>query len=51
MNNNTGLVFFYTAIIFCVIGVIIANKVQDKYPQAIEVYQGKTTLEYKVVDV
>jgi hypothetical protein len=31
-------------------GVFIANKVQDKYPQAIDVYQGKTTLEYTIKD-
>lgn len=50
MNGNSGLEFFYTAIIFCIIGVIIANKARDKYPQAIDVYQGKTTLEYTIRD-
>lgn len=44
MNNNGGLVFFYTAIIFCIMGVIIANKVQDKYPKALDVYRGNTEL-------
>ena len=48
MNGNGGLIFFYTSTIFCIIGVILANKVQDKYPQAIDVYQGKTTLEYTI---
>lgn len=50
MNDNGGLTFFYTAIIFCIIGAIIANKSRDKYPQAIDVYQGKTTLEYTIRD-
>lgn len=50
MNDNGGLVFIYIAIIFCIISAVIANKVQDKYPQAIDVYQGKTTLEYTIKD-
>ena len=50
MNDNRGCTFMCFALLFCIIGVIIANKVRDKYPQAIEVYQGKTTLEYKIVD-
>ena len=50
MNDNGGLVFIYIAIIFCIISAVIANKVRDKYPQAIDVYQGKTTLEYTIRD-
>ena len=51
MNDNGGLVFIYIAIIFCIISAVIANKVRDKYPQAIEdVYQGKTALEYTIRD-
>ena len=48
MNDNGGLVFIYIAIIFCIISAVIANKVRDKYPQAIDVYQGKITLEYTI---
>lgn len=50
MNDNSGCAIFYIALLFCIIGAVVANKVRDKYPQAIYVYQGKTTLEYKVVD-
>lgn len=50
MDDNTGCALFCFGLVCCVIGAIVANKIQDKYPQAIDVYQGKTTLEYKVVD-
>ena len=38
------------ALAFCIIGAIVTNKIQDKYPQAMDVYQGKTTLEYTIKD-
>lgn len=44
MDDNSGLVFFFTAITFCIIGAVIANKVRDKYPQALDVYRGNTEL-------
>lgn len=50
MNDNSGCAVFYIALLFCIIGAVIANKVHDKYPQAIDVYQGKTTLEYTIRD-
>ena len=50
MNNNRGCAFFCVGFICCIMGVFIANKIQDKYPQAIDVYQGKTTLEYTIKD-
>lgn len=50
MNNNSGCAFFCIAFISCIIGAVVANKVRDKYPQAIDVYQGKTTLEYTIKD-
>lgn len=50
MNDNIGGAFFCVGLICCIIGVVVANKVRDKYPQAIDVYQGKTTLEYTIRD-
>jgi hypothetical protein len=50
MNENSVSAFFCVGLICCIIGVTFANKVRDKYPQAIDVYQGKTTLEYTIID-
>lgn len=50
MNDNSVTAFFCVGLICCIIGIIVANGARDKYPQAIDVYQGKTTLEYKVKD-
>lgn len=50
MNENSGCAFFCLTLACCIIGVIVANKVRDKYPQAIDVYRGKTTLEYTIRD-
>lgn len=50
MNDNSGCVFFCVGLLCCIIGAMVANKVRDKYPQAIDVYQGKTTLEYTIRD-
>ena len=49
MNDNSGSLFCI-ALLFGIIGAVIANKVRDKDPQAIDVYQGKTTLEYTIRD-
>ena len=48
MNDGSGCALFCISLLFCIIGAAVANKVRDKYPQAIEVYQGKTTLEYRL---
>ena len=48
MNNNGCLEFFCVGLLCCIIGAVLANKVQDKYPQAMDVYQGKTELEYTI---
>lgn len=50
MNENSVSAFFCVGLICCIIGAIFANKTRDKYPQAIDVYQDKTTLEYTVRD-
>ena len=50
MEENSGCVFFFIALVSFMLGVTIANVARDKYPQAMDVYQGKTTLEYKVRD-
>ena len=50
MDDNIGCAVLCFGFLCGVIGVVIANKVQDKYPQAIDVYQGKTTLEYTIRD-
>lgn len=50
MNENIGCAIFFFGLLCCIIGAMVANKAQDKYPQAIDVYQGKTTLEYTIRD-
>jgi hypothetical protein len=50
MNDNSGCAFFCVGLLCCIIGAVVANKVRDKYPQAMDVYQGKTTLEYTIRD-
>lgn len=50
MNDNSVCEFFCIALLFGIIGAVVTNKVRDKYPQAIDVYQGKTTLEYTIID-
>lgn len=50
MDDNIGCAFFCTALLFGIIGAVIANKVRDEYPQAIDVYQGKTAIEYTIRD-
>ena len=45
MDDNIGCAVLCFGFLCGVIGVVLANKAQDKYPQAIDVYQGKTTLE------
>ncbi len=49
-NDNSGCAVFCIAVIFSILGVVIANEVRDKHPQAMDVYQGKTTLEYTIRD-
>ena len=50
MNDNIGCALFCVGLICCIIGASFANKTRDKHPQAIDVYQGKTTLEYTIRD-
>jgi hypothetical protein len=50
MNDNIGCALFCFGLICCIIGASFANKTRDKHPQAIDVYQGKTTLEYTIRD-
>lgn len=50
MNDNSASVLFCVGLICCIIGAVAANKAQDTYPQAMDVYQGKTTLEYTIRD-
>ena len=50
MNDCSGCALFFLAFLCYIAGVATANKVHDKYPQAIDVYQGKTTLEYTIRD-
>jgi hypothetical protein len=50
MNKNSGCAIFCITVISYIVGWVIANKIRDTYPQAIDVYQGKTTLEYTIKD-
>lgn len=42
MSDNSGCAIFFFGLLCCIIGVVVANAARDKYPQAIDVYQGKT---------
>lgn len=50
MNDNIGCAIFFFGLLCCIIGATFANKTRDKHPQAIDVYQGKTILEYTIRD-
>lgn len=50
MNENIGCTLFCFGLICSIIGATFANKARDKHPQAMDVYQGKTTLEYTIRD-
>lgn len=49
-NNGAGCVVFIVLAVIIALTAFITNTVHYKKPQAMDVYQGKTTLEYKVVD-
>ena len=50
-NFNDGLIFgIIIAVLFFTEGILIYCINSDSQPTARDVYQGKTTLEYKVVD-
>lgn len=51
MNDNGGcFALFLYGLICCIIGVLIANKVRDNDPQAMDVYRGNTELEITSVN-
>lgn len=50
MNNGSAGAMFLLACIVSFLSAFITSHVYESKPQAIEVYQGKTTLEYKIVD-
>lgn len=50
-NFNDGLIFgIIIAVLFFTEGILIYCINSDSQPTAMDVYKGKTTLEYKVVD-
>ena len=49
-NDGVGCAVFITFVVIIALTVSITNIFHYRKPQAIDVYQGKTTLEYKVVD-
>lgn len=50
MNDNSGCAIVLLVCIVSFISVCITSNVYENKPQAIEVYQGKTTLEYTIRD-
>ena len=49
MENETGCLGLFILALIIALTISITNGVHSRKPQAIDVYQGKTTLEYKVV--
>lgn len=50
-DMDTGVILGMVLIIFCVIEIGIFSTIIEKpYPKAMDVYQGKTTLEYTIRD-
>lgn len=48
---NTGMfISFIISIFFVLESILIGNIIKDPHPTAMDVYQGKTTLEYTIKD-
>lgn len=48
---DTGILLGIVLLVFCVIGIgIVSNIIAEPKPKAMDVYQGKTTLEYTIRD-
>ena len=50
MNDGSGCAVILLVCLVVFLSAMITSRVYEMEPQAIEVYQGKTTLEYKVID-
>ena len=50
MNDGGGCAVFLLACIVSFLSAFVTSRVYEMKPKAIEVYQGKTTLEYKIID-
>ena len=47
---NDGCLVFVAVVLIAFASVLITSKIYEDMPSAMDVYSGKTTLEYKVVD-
>ena len=50
MNDSRGCAIVLLVCIVIFLSTLVTSRIYEMKPQAIEVYQGKTTLEYKVID-
>ena len=50
MNDGSGCAIILLVCIVIFLSTLVTSRIYEMKPQAIEVYQGKTTLEYKIVD-
>lgn len=50
MNDGSGCAVILLVCLVVFLSAMVTSRVYEMKPQAIEVYQGKTTLEYKVID-
>lgn len=50
MNDGSGCAIILLVCIVIFLSTLVTSRIYEMKPQAIEVYQGKTTLEYKVID-
>ena len=50
MNEGQGCAVILLVCIVIFLSTLVTSRIYENKPQAIEVYQGKTTLEYKIID-
>ena len=50
MNDGSGCAIILLVCIVIFLSTLVTSRIYEMKPQAIEVYQGKTTLEYRIVD-
>lgn len=51
MNDGSGCAIVLLACVVSLFSVCITSRVYENKPQAMDVYQGKTTLEYTIRDM
>lgn len=50
MNDGSGCAVLLAVCVVAFLSAFVTSRIYENKPQAMDVYQGKTTLEYKIVD-